>query len=214
MFEWVANPEAWIALATLTALEIVLGIDNIIFISIVVSRLPEERRAAAGPSLTASLPLREDEFDVAELETALQARYGMAPHRVAHLVRTHGLDAEELRVEPDRLVEVVDPEADVHPLHGAVLARPDVPQDGEHPSMGVLLVIEVELGSPGEAAEGRRQVLRARQGCDRLCQLGTQQHELIALVGHRSQRLVHVVDDSEHPDPRGGQYLPARRFVV
>ena len=47
MFEWIASPEAWIALATLTALEIVLGIDNIIFISIVVGRLPPERRQAA-----------------------------------------------------------------------------------------------------------------------------------------------------------------------
>jgi len=44
MFEWVSSPEAWIALGTLTALEIVLGIDNIIFISILVGRLPEERR--------------------------------------------------------------------------------------------------------------------------------------------------------------------------
>lgn len=47
MFEWIASPEAWLALVTLTALEIVLGIDNIIFISIIVSRLPEERRNAA-----------------------------------------------------------------------------------------------------------------------------------------------------------------------
>ena len=47
MFEWVASPEAWIALATLTALEIVLGIDNIIFISILVGRLPEKQRAFA-----------------------------------------------------------------------------------------------------------------------------------------------------------------------
>ena len=39
MFAWLTSPEAWIALATLTALEIVLGIDNIIFISILVSRL-------------------------------------------------------------------------------------------------------------------------------------------------------------------------------
>lgn len=38
------QPEAWIALATLTALEIVLGIDNIIFISIIVGRLPEQQR--------------------------------------------------------------------------------------------------------------------------------------------------------------------------
>jgi predicted tellurium resistance membrane protein TerC len=47
MFEWLASPEAWVALATLTALEIVLGIDNIIFISILVGRLPEEQRRFA-----------------------------------------------------------------------------------------------------------------------------------------------------------------------
>src|SRR5215216_6107176 len=44
MFEWVASPEAWVALVTLTTLEIVLGIDNIIFISILVGRLPEKQR--------------------------------------------------------------------------------------------------------------------------------------------------------------------------
>jgi len=44
MFAWIASPEAWIALATLTALEIVLGIDNIIFISILVGRLPAQKR--------------------------------------------------------------------------------------------------------------------------------------------------------------------------
>ncbi len=43
--EWITQPEAWIALATLTALEIVLGIDNIIFISIIVSRLPKEQQS-------------------------------------------------------------------------------------------------------------------------------------------------------------------------
>ncbi len=47
MFEWLASPEGWIALGTLTALEIVLGIDNIIFISILVGRLPERQRALA-----------------------------------------------------------------------------------------------------------------------------------------------------------------------
>jgi len=44
MFAWILSPEAWIALATLTALEIVLGIDNIIFISILVGRLPAQTR--------------------------------------------------------------------------------------------------------------------------------------------------------------------------
>ncbi len=47
MFEWLASPEAWVALATLTALEIVLGIDNIIFISILVGKLPEHQRKFA-----------------------------------------------------------------------------------------------------------------------------------------------------------------------
>jgi predicted tellurium resistance membrane protein TerC len=47
MLEWLANPEVWIALGTLTALEIVLGIDNIIFISVLVGRLPETERAIA-----------------------------------------------------------------------------------------------------------------------------------------------------------------------
>jgi predicted tellurium resistance membrane protein TerC len=42
--EFITSPEAWVALATLTFLEIVLGIDNIIFISILVARLPAEQR--------------------------------------------------------------------------------------------------------------------------------------------------------------------------
>jgi predicted tellurium resistance membrane protein TerC len=45
--EWLTDPHAWMALATLTALEIVLGIDNIIFISILCGRLPRNQRARA-----------------------------------------------------------------------------------------------------------------------------------------------------------------------
>ena len=44
---WIYDPSAWVALATLTLLEIVLGIDNIIFISILVGRLPEAQRQRA-----------------------------------------------------------------------------------------------------------------------------------------------------------------------
>ena len=47
MLELIYDPGAWIALFTLSALEIVLGIDNIIFISILVGRLPEARRPRA-----------------------------------------------------------------------------------------------------------------------------------------------------------------------
>jgi predicted tellurium resistance membrane protein TerC len=45
--EWLTSPEAWIALLTLTVLEIVLGIDNIVFLSILSGRLPEEQRPRA-----------------------------------------------------------------------------------------------------------------------------------------------------------------------
>jgi predicted tellurium resistance membrane protein TerC len=45
--DWIANPEAWIALVTLTVLEIVLGIDNIIFISILSGRLPQQQQKNA-----------------------------------------------------------------------------------------------------------------------------------------------------------------------
>jgi len=47
MLELLTAPQAWIAFATLTALELVLGIDNIIFISILVDKLPKERREFA-----------------------------------------------------------------------------------------------------------------------------------------------------------------------
>jgi predicted tellurium resistance membrane protein TerC len=47
MLELLTDPQAWIAFVTLSALEIVLGIDNIIFISILVGRLPPHQRNAA-----------------------------------------------------------------------------------------------------------------------------------------------------------------------
>jgi predicted tellurium resistance membrane protein TerC len=45
--EWISSPEAWIALLTLTVLEIVLGIDNIIFVAILADRVKQESRARA-----------------------------------------------------------------------------------------------------------------------------------------------------------------------
>ncbi|MEZ0388386.1 MAG: TerC family protein [Verrucomicrobium sp.] len=46
-FSWVSQPEAWVALLTLTILEIVLGIDNIVFISILVDKLPAAQQPRA-----------------------------------------------------------------------------------------------------------------------------------------------------------------------
>ncbi|PSN08696.1 TerC family protein [Siccibacter turicensis] len=47
MFAWITDPNAWLALGTLTLLEIVLGIDNIIFLSLVVAKLPRHQQAKA-----------------------------------------------------------------------------------------------------------------------------------------------------------------------
>ena len=47
MFDWVTDEKAWMALATLTFLEIILGVDNVIFISILAGRLPAEQEGKA-----------------------------------------------------------------------------------------------------------------------------------------------------------------------
>ncbi|GAA0004363.1 hypothetical protein BRDID11002_43650 [Bradyrhizobium diazoefficiens] len=47
MMHLLASPEAWAALLTLTSLEIVLGIDNVIFLSVIVSRIPEKQAQRA-----------------------------------------------------------------------------------------------------------------------------------------------------------------------
>ncbi|HEX7220760.1 MAG TPA: TerC family protein, partial [Burkholderiales bacterium] len=59
MLELLQDPQVWIAFATLTALELVLGIDNIIFISILVDRLPRaQRERARRIGLAAALLMR------------------------------------------------------------------------------------------------------------------------------------------------------------
>ncbi len=45
--DWITSPEAWIALLTLTVLEIVLGIDNVVFISILAGKLRQDQQARA-----------------------------------------------------------------------------------------------------------------------------------------------------------------------
>ncbi|WP_342221404.1 TerC family protein [Candidatus Fukatsuia endosymbiont of Tuberolachnus salignus] len=59
MFEWIADPDAWLALGTLTILEIILGIDNIIFLSLVVAKLPKAQQSQARRiGLTAAMLMR------------------------------------------------------------------------------------------------------------------------------------------------------------
>jgi predicted tellurium resistance membrane protein TerC len=47
MFDWVSDPAVWASLVTLSAMEIVLGIDNIVFISVIVGKLPKEQAKRA-----------------------------------------------------------------------------------------------------------------------------------------------------------------------
>lgn len=81
--DWLTDPNVWAALVTLTALEIVLGVDNIIFISIVTARLPAERRATAqrlGLTLAAAtrIALLALLFWLSQLNAALFAVFGRA----------------------------------------------------------------------------------------------------------------------------------------
>jgi len=59
MFDWIFSVQGWLSLATLTILEIVLGIDNLVFLSIASQRLPpEQRKLAQRIGLTGALVLR------------------------------------------------------------------------------------------------------------------------------------------------------------
>src|SRR5262245_64580819 len=47
MFEWLTDPHVWASFIALSAMEVVLGIDNVVFISVMVSRMPPEQRLMA-----------------------------------------------------------------------------------------------------------------------------------------------------------------------
>jgi predicted tellurium resistance membrane protein TerC len=47
MLDWISDPQAWVSLVALTALQIVLGVDNIVFISIMAGKLPPAERERA-----------------------------------------------------------------------------------------------------------------------------------------------------------------------
>ncbi len=79
--EWLADPQAWIALLSLTLLEIVLGVDNIVFISVLSQRLPEEQQARArtvglGLALGGRVVLLMSISWIIQLESALFTAFG------------------------------------------------------------------------------------------------------------------------------------------
>jgi predicted tellurium resistance membrane protein TerC len=82
-FAWLGDPAAWVALLTLVVLEIVLGIDNLIFISILTNKLPEEQRANArrlgiGAALIMRLLLLATISFIVQLTTPVFTLFGHA----------------------------------------------------------------------------------------------------------------------------------------
>src|SRR5260221_7919388 len=78
-----ADPNAWLALATLVVMEVVLGIDNLIFISILTNKLPEHRRSGArrigiGLAVFLRLGLLASVAVIAQLTTPLFTLFGHA----------------------------------------------------------------------------------------------------------------------------------------
>ena len=91
-FSWVSDPEAWVALVTLVILELVLGVDNVIFISILAGKLPEAQRDSArrtgiamaviswiiGTSISVGLaPLFSAQLGLALIKIPLQYHYSL-----------------------------------------------------------------------------------------------------------------------------------------
>ena len=78
-FEWVSDPAIWASLATLTLMEIVLGIDNIVFISVIVGRLPAEQSKRARQIGLALALVFHCASKLADRLKAIKDRAGVAP---------------------------------------------------------------------------------------------------------------------------------------
>lgn len=92
----------------------------------ILRRWPRARRRRFGASRTASLPLRQASFDAPQFEAELVARFGLAPWRASHLVRTYGSDAEPL-------LRAVPPEWR-EPIGASRFVYAEIPWSFEHES--------------------------------------------------------------------------------
>ena len=89
ILEWMSDPSAWVGLATLVVLEIVLGIDNLVFIAILAEKLPpEQRNAARRIGLVLALLMR--------LVLLASIAYGGDPDRTYFHIFEHAFSGRDL----------------------------------------------------------------------------------------------------------------------
>lgn len=93
--EWLSDPSAWVALCTLTVLEIVLGIDNLVFISILSGKLPEEQRAKAR-QIGLMLALVTRVLLLLSIKWVMGLTKVIVPPLTASGVFSHGLNGKDL----------------------------------------------------------------------------------------------------------------------
>ena len=133
MIELLTSPEAWAALLTLTALEIVLGIDNVIFLSVIVSRLPElQAKRARQIGLALALVFR------IMLLSVLVWLIGLTQPVIT--VSDIGFSWRDIILIGGGLFLIGKA---THEIHGEVEARDGENDDAPHPSAFFLVIIQI-----------------------------------------------------------------------
>jgi predicted tellurium resistance membrane protein TerC len=133
MMELLTSPEAWIALLTLTALEIVLGIDNVIFISVIVSRIPPaQAKRARQIGLLLALVFR------IVLLSLLVWLIGLTQDVVT--LRGVGFSWRDIILIGGGLFLIGKA---THEIHGEVEARDGENDDAPHPSAFVWVIVQI-----------------------------------------------------------------------
>jgi predicted tellurium resistance membrane protein TerC len=134
LFHWVSDPNAWVSLATLTLLEIVLGIDNVIFISILAGKLPPGQQAKAR-TLGLALAL------ITRILLLLSIKWLMGLTEVLFSITGHGFSGKDLILLAGGLFLIAKGTHEIH----AKLEEPDSEQAPEARGGFVGVIVQIML---------------------------------------------------------------------
>src|SRR4028119_1669845 len=152
-FEWISDPTALVALATLVVMEIVLGIDNLIFISILTNKLPEHQRERArrigiGAALILRLGLLSTVAFIVQLTEPLFTAFG------------HGFSWRDLILIAGGLFLVWKATKEVHhsvdPDPGPDMFDNEQSSMGFAAAIGQILLLDMAFSVDSSTAAGRR----------------------------------------------------------